>query len=82
MGLADGDRAVVFGTLLALLIFLYVVLDGFCLGIGICLPFTGDAGERDRMFGSIGPFWDANETWLVLGVGMCWWPSPRRMTRC
>jgi len=70
MGLADGDLAVVFGALLALSIFLYVVLDGFDLGVGICLPFAGDTGERDRMLGSIGPFWDANETWLVLGVGI------------
>jgi cytochrome d ubiquinol oxidase subunit II len=70
MGLADGDLAVVFGTLLAFSIFLYIVLDGFDLGIGICLPFAGDADERDRMLGTIGPFWDANETWLVLGVGI------------
>jgi cytochrome d ubiquinol oxidase subunit II len=70
MGLADADLAVVFAVLLAASIFLYVVLDGFDLGVGLCLPFAGDADERDRMLGSIGPFWDANETWLVLGVGI------------
>jgi cytochrome d ubiquinol oxidase subunit II len=70
MGLADADLAVVFAVLLAASIFFYVVLDGFDLGVGLCLPFAGNAAERDRMLGSIGPFWDANETWLVLGVGI------------
>lgn len=47
----------------------YVVLDGFDLGIGILLPIAEDE-EKDLMIASIGPFWDANETWLVLGVGV------------
>jgi cytochrome d ubiquinol oxidase subunit II len=47
----------------------YVILDGYDLGIGILLPFAGD-DEKDTMIASIGPFWDANETWLVLGVGV------------
>jgi cytochrome d ubiquinol oxidase subunit II len=47
----------------------YVVLDGYDLGVGILLPFATDA-EKDIMVSSIGPFWDANETWLVLGVGV------------
>jgi cytochrome bd ubiquinol oxidase subunit II len=47
----------------------YVVLDGYDLGVGLLLPRAGDA-EKDRMIASIGPFWDANETWLVLGVGI------------
>jgi hypothetical protein len=37
------------------------------LGVGVGLPFVGNAAERDRVLGSIGLFWDANETWLVLG---------------
>ncbi|WP_276205908.1 cytochrome d ubiquinol oxidase subunit II [Halioglobus japonicus] len=57
----------VFAMGLALLI--YVLLDGFDLGIGILLPF-GNEREKDIMVASIGPFWDANETWIVLGVGV------------
>ncbi|MEM1113999.1 MAG: cytochrome d ubiquinol oxidase subunit II, partial [Pseudomonadota bacterium] len=52
---------------LALLV--YVVLDGFDLGIGILLPFATEP-QKDIMVASIGPFWDANETWVVLGVGI------------
>jgi cytochrome d ubiquinol oxidase subunit II len=47
----------------------YVVLDGYDLGVGILLKRAGDA-DKDVMISSIGPFWDANETWLVLGVGI------------
>lgn len=57
----------VFAMGLALLV--YVVLDGFDLGIGMLLPL-GDEAEKDIMVASIGPFWDANETWIVLGVGV------------
>lgn len=57
----------VFAMGLALLI--YVVLDGYDLGIGILLPLASDE-EKDIMIAAIGPFWDANETWLVLGVGI------------
>ncbi len=47
----------------------YVILDGFDLGIGILLQAVEDE-DKDRMIATIGPFWDANETWLVLGVGV------------
>lgn len=59
----------IFMGLMGLAMLLYVVLDGFDLGIGILLPGANDA-EKDRMIASIGPFWDANVTWLVLGVGL------------
>ncbi|MEL6746572.1 MAG: cytochrome d ubiquinol oxidase subunit II [Pseudomonadota bacterium] len=59
----------VFAGLLGLSILLYVILDGFDLGVGILVPFAEPA-EQDRMVASIGPFWDANETWLVLGIGI------------
>lgn len=59
----------IFAGLMGLSILIYVVLDGFDLGIGILMART-DVTERDRMIASIGPFWDANETWLVLGVGL------------
>lgn len=47
----------------------YSVLDGYDLGVGMLLKYADDA-EKDRMIASIGPFWDANETWLVLGIGI------------
>ncbi len=59
----------VFASLMGLSILIYVVLDGYDLGVGILLPFATDA-EKDMMIASIGPFWDANETWLVLAVGL------------
>ena len=53
----------VIGTAVAM----YIILDGFDLGIGILFPFTRNEIERDQMMRSIAPFWDGNETWLVLG---------------
>jgi len=60
----------VFAGLMAAALLAYVVLDGFDLGIGLLLHATPEEAERDRMVASIGPFWDANETWLVLAVGL------------
>lgn len=60
---------VVFAGLMGLSILLYVILDGFDLGVGLLFPFAPEP-ERDRMIASIGPFWDANETWLVMAVGL------------
>ncbi|UCI08112.1 cytochrome d ubiquinol oxidase subunit II [Mesorhizobium sp. B1-1-8] len=59
----------IFAGLMGLAILIYVVLDGFDLGIGILFAAAGDA-EQDTMIAAIGPFWDANETWLVLAVGL------------
>ena len=55
--------------LLAASVFIYAVLDGFDLGVGMLLLCASDS-EKDTMISSIGPFWDANETWLVLAVGI------------
>lgn len=55
--------------IMGLALLVYVILDGYDLGIGILLPLANDA-EKDTMIASIGPFWDANETWIVLGVGV------------
>jgi len=60
---------VVFAGLMALAMLIYVVLDGYDLGVGVLLN-GGNDNEKDMMIASIGPFWDANETWLVLGVGI------------
>nr|MBX2855135.1 cytochrome d ubiquinol oxidase subunit II [Paracoccaceae bacterium] len=59
----------VFAGLMGLSILIYVALDGYDLGVGMLLPL-GEGAEKDRMVASIGPFWDANETWLVLAVGL------------
>ena len=59
----------VFAALMGISILIYVVLDGFDLGVGVLFPFATE-DEKDRMIASIGPFWDANETWLVLAVGL------------
>jgi cytochrome d ubiquinol oxidase subunit II len=64
-----GWLPVVFMALMGVALFLYVVLDGYDLGVGILLPGASD-DEKDIMVSSIGPFWDANETWLVLGIGI------------
>lgn len=61
--------AVIFAGLMGLSILAYVILDGYDLGVGILMSRADDA-EKDQMIASIGPFWDANETWLVLGVGL------------
>jgi cytochrome d ubiquinol oxidase subunit II len=55
--------------LLGFAVFMYAILDGYDLGVGMLLPANNEA-QRDRMIASIGPFWDANETWLVLAVGI------------
>ncbi len=59
----------IFMAVMGLALLAYVILDGYDLGVGILLPWASDA-EKDLMVSSIGPFWDANETWLVLGVGV------------
>jgi cytochrome d ubiquinol oxidase subunit II len=59
----------IFAALMGLSILVYVILDGFDLGVGILFAGATPA-EKDRMIGSIGPFWDANETWLVLAIGI------------
>lgn len=63
------DLPLVFAALMGLAILAYVVLDGFDLGVGMLLPAATEQ-EQHLMVASIGPFWDANETWLVLGIGI------------
>lgn len=60
---------VIFMAVMGLALLAYVVLDGYDLGVGMLMHRANDA-EKDTMVASIGPFWDANETWLVLGVGL------------
>lgn len=58
-----------FAFLMGLSMLIYAVLDGYDLGVGM-LSDGANWYEKDRMIASIGPFWDANETWLILGVGL------------
>jgi cytochrome d ubiquinol oxidase subunit II len=63
------DLVLVFTALMGFAILLYVLLDGYDLGIGMLMP-AASREEQEVMVASIAPFWDANETWLVLGIGL------------
>ncbi|HTX48350.1 MAG TPA: cytochrome d ubiquinol oxidase subunit II [Caulobacteraceae bacterium] len=63
------DLPLVWVAVIATAVFLYVLLDGFDLGVGILFPFARSSAERDVMMAAIAPYWDGNETWLVLGGG-------------
>jgi cytochrome d ubiquinol oxidase subunit II len=56
-------------VIIAVAVFMYVLLDGFDLGIGILFPFARSDRDRDVMMNTVAPIWDGNETWLVLGGG-------------
>ena len=68
---------VIWAALIGTAVVMYVVLDGFDLGIGILFPFARSETERDQMMRTIAPFWDGNETWLVLGGGGLWVAFPK-----
>jgi cytochrome d ubiquinol oxidase subunit II len=68
---------VIWAGLIGTAVALYVILDGFDLGIGILFPFARKESERDQMMASVAPFWDGNETWLVLGGGGLWVAFPQ-----
>ncbi len=59
----------VWSSLIALAIILYVILDGFSLGVALLFPTARDEEERDLLMASIAPVWDANQTWIVFGGG-------------
>ena len=63
------DLAFIWAGLIAFAVLVYVILDGFDLGIGILFPFGRSEKERDLMMNSVAPVWDGNETWLILGGG-------------
>lgn len=63
------DLPLLFMFLMGVAVLVYVLLDGFDLGVGMLMP-AASGDEQSIMVASIGPFWDANETWLVLGVGI------------
>lgn len=63
-------------SLLAISILLYVLLDGFDLGIGILFGLTRDQARRHAMWGAVAPIWDGNETWLVVTAVILWGAFP------
>jgi cytochrome d ubiquinol oxidase subunit II len=66
----------IWAALIGTAVAMYVILDGFDLGIGILFPFVREEEDRDVMMNSVAPFWDGNETWLVLGGGGLWVAFP------
>ena len=61
------DLVPIWTLILGVAVFMYVLLDGFDLGVGILFPFAPNDDARDLMMNSVAPIWDGNETWLVLG---------------
>ena len=61
------DIPVIWFAIIVFATLMYIIMDGFDLGIGMLFSFVGDAKERDVMVNSVAPVWDGNETWLVLG---------------
>ena len=75
--MGEWDLPLIWAGIIGIAVALYVILDGFDLGVGILFPFGRSEKERDQMIGSIAPFWDGNETWLVLGGAGLWVAFPR-----
>ena len=67
---------VVWAAIIGFAVAMYVVLDGFVLGLGTLFPLFPDEADRDQMMNTVAPFWDANQTWLVLGGGALWIAFP------
>lgn len=63
------ELSFIWAGIIAFAVLVYVILDGFDLGVGLLFPLTKDEKERNVMMNSISPIWDGNETWLVLGGG-------------
>ncbi|GAB1438825.1 cytochrome d ubiquinol oxidase subunit II [Providencia sp.] len=61
------ELSIIWFTIIIFATLMYIIADGFDLGIGIILPFIKDNHERDVMVNTVAPVWDGNETWLVLG---------------
>ncbi|AKF46344.1 cytochrome d ubiquinol oxidase subunit II [Pseudomonas syringae pv. syringae] len=61
------DLPLIWAVIIIFGIMMYVIMDGFDLGIGILFPFMKGSGDRDVMMNTVAPVWDGNETWLVLG---------------
>ncbi|ENI4484251.1 cytochrome d ubiquinol oxidase subunit II [Vibrio fluvialis] len=67
------DLSIVWFAIIVFATLMYIVMDGFDLGIGILMPMVTRGEARDTMVNSVAPVWDGNETWLVLGISL--WPN-------
>jgi len=63
------DLTTIWAFIIAFAVFVYVVMDGFDLGLGILFPLFPQKTDRDVIMNTVAPVWDGNETWLVLGGG-------------
>lgn len=68
---------IIFSGILAVTVFLYIIFDGYDLGVGLLFPFMKKREDRDQMVATVDPFWDANETWIVLGIGVIFIAFPK-----
>lgn len=68
---------VIFAGLMAAAVFFYIIFDGYDLGVGLLFPFMKEREDRDKMVATVDPFWDANETWIVLGIGVIFIAFPK-----
>ena len=71
------DLTIAIAGVIVFAVIMYVVMDGFDLGLGILFPFAGTEADRHRMMNSVAPIWDGNETWLVLGGVVLFAAFPR-----
>lgn len=69
------DISVIWFAIIVFATLMYIIMDGFDLGIGMLFYFERDPQARDVMVNSVAPVWDGNETWLVLGEPGCLAPS-------
>jgi cytochrome d ubiquinol oxidase subunit II len=63
------DLSLAWAAIIGFAVVMYILMDGFDLGVGILFPFVTDEDDRDLMMNTVAPVWDGNETWLVLGGG-------------
>src|SRR6478752_10330106 len=63
------DLPTIWAFIIAFAVFVYVVMDGFDLGLGLLFPLFPKKADRDVIMNSVAPVWDGNQTWLVLGGG-------------
>ncbi|KSB86746.1 ubiquinol oxidase subunit II, partial [Salmonella enterica subsp. enterica serovar Newport str. S09097] len=75
------DLPVIWFAIIVFATLMYIVMDGFDLGVGILFPFIRDKHDRDVMVNSVAPVWDGNETWLVLGGAGRFWRVPVGLCR-
>ena len=76
MAIQGIDLSIIWGVIIAFGLMMYVIMDGFDLGLGILFPLISDARERDVMMNTVAPVWDGNETWAVLGAAALYGAFP------